>query len=424
MKLIDKFTIWYLVITAFVLLVGGILVFYSVQHQIIGEERRKLKDTINFIAEKLKEGETIDEVYGYQIVLQEIDLALPEISLQVVDTTAWFEPHGHDERELRAYASYKVDGKHNYIAAYTFVGEPDEIGRGIMQSLSWVLVLLLLFVGIFSRIISKRMLAPFEHSLKVMQSFNLQQRDAIQLPETNTKEFRELNHFLEKMTSSALKDYRLLKEFTENTSHELQTPLAIIRGKLELLMESEISDEQAKLITDAHQSVGKLSKIHQSLILLAKLENYDFVSKETINFSKLINDITSAFEELIKMKHLLLESSVQDHVHVCMPPSLADILLNNLVSNAIRHNHPFGKIFIELTPSRLTIRNTGEALDVPVEQLFQRFKKNNQRSDSIGLGLAIVKQICELNHFRLEYHYSDHWHTLEVCFDPKPSSSK
>src|SRR6202000_3201098 len=93
--------------------------------------------------------------------------------------------------------------------------------------------------------------------------------------------------FLKKMTEKAQEDYQSLKEFTENASHELQTPTAIIRGKLDLLMESDIRDEQAVLIAEMQNALERLSRIHSSLTLLTKLENKEYEAKEAGKLSGL-----------------------------------------------------------------------------------------------------------------------------------------
>lgn len=124
----------------------------------------------------------------------------------------------------------------------------------------------------------------------------------------------------------------------------------------------------------------------------------------------------SSFHDLMEMKSIHLETNVEDSVHIRLNPALADILLTNLLSNAIRHNHLNGSIYIELSDSKFLISNTGTEPAEPTEQLFKRFKKNNQSNDSVGLGLSIVRQICDLNNFRIEYNYRDKLHIVEVIF--------
>lgn len=418
LRLIDQLTLWFLLVTALVLLAGGFIVFHVVQREIIREDTRRLQDTVELLARNLQEGSETGQLDGYQVNIEELDPAAPEIPLRVKDTLAWFPPHQHYERELRAVASYKINNRHYQIAASNLVPEQDEIADGVAQSLGWTFVLLLVLVGLLSRFLSWRMLAPFNRTLQAVRSFSLARQSPLRLSPTRTSEFRLLNQFLEKMSRKAVADYRSLKEFTENASHELQTPLAVIRGKLELLMETEISDRQASLILAAHEAVERLSKTNQALTLLTRMENQEYKPTGPINLSTLLHHALRACHELLLMKAIGLETEIEEEVEVRLNAALADILLHNLISNAIRHNNQDGRIKVILTSSRLLVQNTGNAPQLQPEELFQRFKKDNQSADSIGLGLAIVKQICDLNGFGVSYRHREGWHRLEVLFDP------
>jgi signal transduction histidine kinase len=417
-KLIDQFTGWFLAVTVPVLLGGGMLVFFIVQREIIREDARRLEDTVKLLARNLRQGTRLDQLDGYQVHIEERDYAAPAVPLQVTDTSVWFPPHEHYERELRAVASYKMKGKHYYISASNLVAEPDEIARGVVESLSWTFVLLIVVVGLLSRFLSRRLLVPFNQILTAIGSFSVTRQEPLRFAPSSTREFEQLNQFLGTMTAKAAADYQSLKEFTENASHELQTPLAVIRGKLELLMETDIDDKQAGLILAAHNAVEKLAKTNQALTLLTKLENQEYRATGPVDLGALLNHALEAFRELFDMKRLVLQKRIEANVHVRVHPELAPILLNNLLSNAIRHNQPEGRVSVTLTARSLLVENTGKPPQIPTESLFERFKKSNQSDDSIGLGLAIVKQICELNDLAVSYHYRDGWHRLEVRFAP------
>jgi signal transduction histidine kinase len=268
--------------------------------------------------------------------------------------------------------------------------------------------------------------------MRVIQGFDLKQQDQLRLPATRTSEFGELNQFLLKMTEKAREDYQSLKEFTENASHELQTPTAIMRGKLDLLMESDIRDEQAILIAEMQNALERLSRIHSSLTLLTKLENNEYEAKEPVCISNQTRETLNSFDELIQMKSLTLEAHIEKSVYIPLHLALAELLITNLISNAIRHNVPpgdgkgGGRGFIRVNLSRegLVVVNSGRAPQVPTAELFERFKKGNAGSDSIGIGLAIVRQICELSGFDIVYEYRDGLHGLAVGFLPRVAASK
>lgn len=416
MKLVSKFAVWYLTITTFVLLLGGIFVFRSVQQENDEEEVRRVRGLIEDAVASLEKGAQPDSLRSDKVDVRLLPMDKDVVAFQTIDTMAWHSHFQGTERQIKGTESFKIHGKHYLISARSFAPEPEETITGVIRSLSWIFLALLVIVGATSVLVSRRILFPFNASLRAIQTFNLKQKKPIDLPATRTEEFASLNAFLEKMTNKALQDYRALKEFTENASHELQTPLAIIRGKLELMLESDINDEQARLIMSAHEAVERLSRTNHALTLLTKLENEEYHSVEPLNLSDKLHKTIFALTELMEMKSLNLKTNVQENVYVNLHPALADILLLNLLSNAIRHNIENGSIEISLATDSLQILNTGPKPEVPTEQLFERFKKSNQSSDSIGLGLSIVKRICEASRFEISYRYEDSRHSVNIRF--------
>lgn len=419
MKIINKFTLWYLAITVVVLLIGGFILFKSVLYEIDREAEIKLKAWIKITAHQLEEGMEPDSLEDVNnVMITELSYDAPLIPLQKTDSMGIFPPklYGLD-RKLTIEQSFKMHGKHYFISTYSFITEPDEIILGLGKSLVAIFFLLLAVLGLISVIISRRILSPFNKALNAIKTFSLKQQEPILLQETNTSEFRELNHFLKKMTLKAVDDYRTLKEFSENASHEIRTPLAVIRGKLELLMGTEINEEQAAYINTIQESIQKLSSVNHSLLLLTKLENQEYSTTQRINFSAIVTNTLSSFEELMDMKSIACTQEIEEEVSLLINPYLAELLLGNLMSNAIRHNHHGGRLHFVLTKKSMKVENTGTPPEVPTEELFKRFKKSNQSSDSTGLGLAIVKQICIINDFRVSYVFEDSLHKLEVWFN-------
>lgn len=418
MKLINKFTIWYMSITTLVIVVGGLIIFKSIEHEIDKEEAFDLRDWIENTAGRLKKGHSPRRLARPPVEIRELDYDAPIRPFTTTDTVAMHEQLQQMERQLKGSASYKIRGKHYYISVYNTVVESDDIVEALVKSFTWIFLLVLGVVVITNRVVSKKLLQPFYQTLQAMKSFSLKQKEPLSFKPTGTTEFSELNRFLENMTKKALGDYRSLKEFSENASHEMQTPLAVIRGKLELLLESELNDEQAGHINSALSAIDKLAKMGKSLALLSKLENREFDVTGTINLSEALNRTLNDLDELITMRSLTLTTNIQQDINITLHPDLLPILLNNLLSNAIRHNIDNGTIDVRLTDKELTISNTGKAPDTDTEELFNRFRKGNQSSESSGLGLSIVRQICEISNFDVRYTFGNGTHVLKVVFVP------
>jgi signal transduction histidine kinase len=408
MKLTTKFTFWYFGIMLVVLLIGGAIVYYEIQWKIARVEVVRHERLNDIIAEQVRQGGdfSANPTRKRATVTRIPADSVPKgVSTYYTRGLEWNPEFQSTEYRLLVTSFYTINGEHYRVTTYSFIPSFYQLLPGVLDSFKWILLVLLVLVVVSAGLISKYILAPFKRTMRVIQSFDLKQRGAIRLPDTRTSEFRELNEFLKKMTEKAQEDYQSLKEFTENASHELQTPTAIIRGKLDLLMELDIGDEQATLIAEMQNALERLSRIHSSLTLLTKLENQEYAVTESVNMSMLVRAALDSFGELMEMKSLRLEARIAEDVYVPLHPSLADLLLMNLLGNAIRHNEGDGWIVVQLTKEGLVIANTGREPQVPVMELFERFKKGNPGGDSIGIGLAIVRQICDLADFSVDYQY-------------------
>ena len=416
MKLINKLSLWYLGATLLVILIGGVFAYYQVKNEIDRAEVVRLQDLNDKIANQIRSGNREIQTNGRPVQITLLDSVVTE-DKHISSETSWYnEDTKSKECRLSVNSYYHINGENYRVSSYNYITKANEIFKGLLSSFVAILVLLVILIAAFARLVSSSVLLPFEQTLQAIQSFQLKDKKRLRLQQTKTKEFTELNNFLQSMTDKALEEYSSLKEFSENASHELQTPLAIVRSKIDLLSESDINQEQAVLLSDIQKNIEKLSKINQSLTLLNKLENNEYASTENILLCRAAKDALNSFEELIDMKSLQLRKNIDKDVNVKFHPALADILLNNLIGNAIRHNVENGIIEFTLTKKSLVIKNTGKEPCVSTEQLFQRFKKGNQCDNSIGIGLAIVKQISDMNHFVVSYIYGNGWHTVELKF--------
>lgn len=249
-----------------------------------------------------------------------------------------------------------------------------------------------------------------------MRNFKLGEIGPLVFPITTTSEFLFMNESLALATGKAKQDYLLLKEFTENASHEIQTPLSIIRSKLDLLIqEEELSQKQSELVREAYRSIKKLSRLNQSLLLLAKIENQQFEYIQLVDLKEKVKGKIEEFRELwqnnnIKANVDLKESQMQ------INPELLDILLNNLFSNAVNHNAIGGSISIELKNSEFTIINSSHSDALDEKKIFSRFYKTSVHNNGNGLGLSIIKQISRVSRIRLNYKYAGQLHFFSISW--------
>lgn len=269
---------------------------------------------------------------------------------------------------------------------------------------------------VFQQATSKRLWQPFYDTLQKAKEFNVHHGNKLTLPELKVYEFNELNSALSKMTEKILSDYQSLREFTENASHEIQTPLALINTRVEgLIQDPTISANQVAWIQDIHESTLRLSKLNHALLLLAKIENGQFEEVELLNLNPVLEKYLNEMDELFSAKEIKVSFNQDGSFEVRMHPALADVLVSNLLNNAIKHNVPKGgTVSITSSEDMLNVTNTGFPLTIDPKKLFERFQKQNKSSPSLGLGLAMVKKICEISKLGLEYRYADGLHGITI----------
>jgi signal transduction histidine kinase len=279
----------------------------------------------------------------------------------------------------------------------------DDLANSILL-ISLATILLIMGASlIINRVLLKRLWQPFYNSLDVLRNFRVDKKQSLDFPSTQIDEFTFMNQTIQKTTNQAQQEYSLLKEFTENASHEMQTPLAIIRSKLDLLIQDEnLSEGQSKTMQSAYSAIEKLSRLNQSLLLLAKIENNQFAETTNINLKQKLEEKLDAFHELWQNQNISVSSSLGDAT-VSLNNELTDILLNNLLSNATRHNFSNGSIKIVLKEKTLEISNSSKEKELNSKQMFLRFFSQDKKSRYNGLGLSIIKQICDVSGFTIRY---------------------
>ncbi|HVI47749.1 MAG TPA: HAMP domain-containing sensor histidine kinase [Chitinophaga sp.] len=319
-------------------------------------------------------------------------------------------------RELSQVISFH-DANYRLILRKSMI-EKDDLIKNIVYVMLLAFGGLLLFALICNWFISRSVWKPFYYSLDKIRHLQLNKMDSLTFPATETLEFRQLNTALESMSQRIHQDYINMKELTEDAAHEMQTPLAIAQGKLELLLQDEaLTENQIKLLAQSSDELQRLSRLNHNLLLLAKIENRQYPVTGESDLHEVMEKYLSLFEELTGEKELTIESNLAPHSYLPLHPALADILVSNLLGNAIKYNHPKGHIRITLTTSSLTIANTSPYPEIPSGSLFQRFRKHTSgHSGSNGLGLAIVKKIADTHRFSITYAYKNDEHIFHCLF--------
>jgi len=295
--------------------------------------------------------------------------------------------------------------------------EKGDLLMTIIIAIGVVFVFLNISLYIINKRLSIKIWQPFYNTLDNLKGFSHYDPGFKLSAVAGIDEFIELNKTLENLTSKVISDYQSLKRFTEDASHEIQTPLAVIQSKLETLVQyPDLKKDQAELIKSAYSSVQRISKLTQTLLLLTKIANDQFPEKSAVNLSELLEEKIILFEDQINGKSLILKKDIEPECFLETNFFLAESMVLNLVRNAAKHCITGGIISINLNKRKLEISNSGVPFSVPSSKLFERFFKVNASSESQGLGLSIVKEICSLNKWEINYEYEDNLHKFMVGF--------
>jgi len=415
MRLISKIVLIFLGLSLIVFILGGIVTVQIISNEVKKEERwflqERLRSTQRFIERKQP---TEDFIRDKVIILPQED-SIETDQIVFSDTIVHHSTLERPEKHNKLDVGKKIEGRFYKITLYDIIIEQDDIADGVIESLVKTYILLFVVVLLGSWLLSKKLLKPFEDTLSAIKGFDIKDNKPFKLPQTGTREFKRLNAFIDQMSQKVMEDYQSLKEFTENASHEIQTPISIAKGKLELLQEGDLDEEKKKLVLEASKSLTKLSKLGNTLTLLAKIDNQEFEQKEKIDVSIILEDFLDEYEELIHLKGIKLSKKIDTGVAWNIHPVLIEILITNLLNNSIKHNLPEGGfIKLYLTENKLIVENSGKPLNHKPELLFARFKKGNQSSASLGLGLAMIQKICEVSHLKINYTNKEQLHQLSI----------
>jgi signal transduction histidine kinase len=293
--------------------------------------------------------------------------------------------------------------------------ETEHLLEWIMLVTAGMILVLLGILFLANRLLVRRIWQPFYQTLEGLRSFDLSRPESIVHTSTTIGEFRHLQAVVDQMTGKFRKDYEMLRDFSDNASHEMQTPLAIINSKLDLIIQDQqLEKKHHRQLQAIYDAVARLRQLNQSLLLLTKIGNNQFAQASPVALEVLIERKLVQLEDPIRVKQLNISADLRP-CRLQMNDYLADILLNNLLGNAIRHNDEQGSLQVMLRQEYLQIANTGAPLSFDPANIFDRFMKGGH-SEGTGLGLAIVKQICDNVGFTLAYSYVEGLHILRIGF--------
>ncbi|SKA10000.1 type IX secretion system histidine kinase PorY [Sediminibacterium ginsengisoli] len=417
MKLLAKYNRVNIVTTILIFIAGSIAFYFVLYYVLTDQLDRGLRVEQQEIVNYVNKNNALPEIHSTKHQWMEFS----QTNVAIKDP----EPHYgqaynilEQEKEVVRQLTFTtpVNGLLYRITVNQSVTESEDLLELIIMLTMGMIALVLISNYLVNRKVVNKLWEPFYATINNIRNHKLAAQEPLHLPSSHIEEIDLLNDSINKMTSRIHRDYINLRTFTENASHEMQTPLAVIRSKTEnLLQDTEGQEKTMKQLLAIESAAMKLSRLHQSLLLLTKLENRQFQLNEEVNLEMMLREKLEEKETLIAARSLALQTYTTE-VILSFHHHLAEILLNNLISNVIRYTPEYGNVTISLDQQSLSVSNTAAGDPLDNEKIFQRFYKAEQSSEGTGLGLSIVKEICALAGFRFSYKYDQGEHHFLINF--------
>jgi len=416
MNLLDKSTRYYLVYSLFVFSVGSLFFYFSIKEVINDGIDEALHQEKVVLIENLRYEREIDSLklnkdfYIHTIAGQHKEYDRYRTISFSQDTTI-----KQTQRQLESV--FKHNGEYYILKIRQSLQREEELIDSIIPVGIVMFMILLIGVLMINNMISVRIWAPFYFIMDRLKSYDIKTGEVLAFDQVNIKEFDQLIHNLHLMTSKIHEDFRSQKEFNENFSHELQTPLAIIQNNLENMIQSpQLQEEEMNQISSIMDAVKRISSLSKGLLLLSQIDNNQFPDVTVVDIAAISKKLVSFFAGIIEDRKIVVIEKYNGSILIRANQALMDILMTNIISNAIRHNIDEGYISIDISMDRLVVTNSGKPLNGDVNTIFDRFVKLGEKKNSIGLGLPIVKKICEVSDFTVSYQNNEAEHTITIEF--------
>lgn len=417
MKLSNHLTIRLSIFFVLIFSIWAVVYFFLQMNEIhdgIDEGLNNLRQ--EFVLKANESADFIENMEKYDPINMSIERITYEEAIntkETYSTTKIYFPTEEEEEEVRMLTTAfycESDGNYYIMKFFTSNVENDDLIESMLFLLIILWVTLALTLILASKVIIQKSNKPFYKMLDNLRGFQLDktQAQSIELPETSISEYVYLNNTLKTLLEDNIKVFNEQKSFIENASHELQTPLAIVIGKLELFLNREgLTREQMEELNSMLISLNRMKRLNNNMLLLSKIRNKQYISSDDININNLVRDILSIFEDVISHKEIHVDVKIEGEFILKMNSDLAHILISNLIKNAVVHNIKKGKLNIVITSGSFVIANDGEAFVADDKDIFRRYYTHSRDSKSLGLGLSIVKSIVDMYNLNIVYKYAE-----------------
>jgi signal transduction histidine kinase len=415
-RLLSKTTLFYLLFTFLAFFLSAVFLTSQAEKFIHDELEHRFTHSENRVKRHLRAGKPADTLPANTILSEFKDGQADLILNPAYSDTLIYNSESEEMLLFRKKTTvFEEQGKYYKLAIIKSLDDFYRLKNDIFGALIPAFFILAIAIVLFNSLLSGSLFKPFNKILNQMKTYKVGSGANNRSVHTTTVEFKKMQQLFQEMVERIEHDYRNLKEYTENMAHEIQSPLTVIRNKTEnLIADESLMKKNASTVKIIYDETNHLSKLGNTLNLITKIENQEFRNTVRIPTRAIIEKHIESISEVAHLKSLEIEKELSDEHILDIDPFLLDIVLKNILRNAIRYGCPDGPIKIKTTIDYLSVSNYGPPLEDAPDNLFKRFYKKNGSRASQGLGLSLVKKICELNNLTISYTYGNKQHIFTL----------
>ena len=352
--------------------------------------------------------------YHLREVTAEYAAQVPQV--QYLDQEVYIESR-KDTEPARVIRTLFRDGAGHYHELTVMI--PSFERADLRETILWWIVLLyivlLLAILALNAWVISRNLRPLYALLKWLDRQTLGDDLPPLNVETEVTEFSRLNEAMLRNARRNNEMYEEQRSFIGNASHEMQTPIAVGKNRLEILADDpSLTEEQLGAVLEVGRTLDHLSRLNRTLLLLTRIENRQIPEISSVDVGRLVEKLTADCSEVYASREISVETHQEASLKVVMNESLASTLFGNLIKNAFLHAPEGGTILIAISARAFSIVNTAEDGPLDRQLIFRRFWQGGKRPGSTGLGLSLAESICRLYDMRIAYDFCDGMHRFTV----------
>ena len=419
MKLNNKILISNSLLSLFMLVVTGLGTYYVVNTTIYDElDFHLLQHKADIQQQLMEDPNSLDEIKrlgglgSYEWVeISDFDqsITLHSNNFSTIDTVRYANVSELPESYRKLTTTLSVGGSHYLLEIYEEVAAWEKISMTVMLSVLAALFIWVILLYVVNQYAFGRILSPFYDTVDRLEHISSPNELGEPFPEPNTYEIRVLNNALNTMLTQIKSSFDDQRKFIQNASHELLTPLSIIRQKAEkLISDSEQLDPSSlERLHEIQQTAVRLTRLSNALLLISRVENKQYEMSDEIDITQIVEQVLKELADFTEIKEITIETEYSRQAVIKGNKELIHSAVYNIIQNAIKFSPDGGKIWITIAENGsgqivLFVKDEGPGIPEDlIDQVFDRFRKGDKLSghgsSSPGLGLSIVKSICELH---------------------------